>query len=130
MTTQAHDDADRTRDQAQAHCALLSSEAQHKAEDMVNKAGAWVETMLGEARSTAETLHRQSREQAAEADHVDPPPQSGIGRVLAEPPRGADESVHVVVDVEERQRFRADAPVAESEVFGAFGGVLSDVSGR
>jgi hypothetical protein len=42
----------------------LISEAQHKAEDMVNKAGTWVETMLGEARSTAETLHRQSREQA------------------------------------------------------------------
>jgi hypothetical protein len=43
----------------------LISEAQHKAEDMVNEASTRVETMLGEARSTAETLHRQSREQAA-----------------------------------------------------------------
>jgi DivIVA domain-containing protein len=51
MTTQAHAEADRTLGQAQAHCAYLISEA--------------VETMLREARSTAETLHRQSREQAA-----------------------------------------------------------------
>jgi DivIVA domain-containing protein len=37
MTTQAHAEADRTLGQAQAHCADLISEAQHKAEDMVNK---------------------------------------------------------------------------------------------
>jgi hypothetical protein len=41
------------------------SEAQRKAEDMVDKASARVEAMLREARGTAEALHRQSREKTA-----------------------------------------------------------------
>ncbi len=67
---------------------------------------------------------------AAEADHVDPPPQPVVGGLLAKLPRQANQPVHVVTDTEQRQRFRANSPVAEAEVLGAFGGVLSDVPRR
>jgi hypothetical protein len=40
----------------------------------------------------------------------------------------ADQPVNVIGDIEQRQRFGGDTPLTKAEVFGAFGGVFSDVT--
>ena len=67
-------------------------------------------------------------EVAAEADHVDPAPQSGVlvdARPSSQPVWTSRATW--AADAEAGERGRGDAAVTEAEVFGALGGVFGDV---